>query len=94
MVIGFVSDKDVEHIKHLLPRDAVYYTTQASVPRAMDATELHRLLTDEGLNSLLCGPGVGHAYDRAVAESDQDDVIYVGGSTFIVADYLAEKQPQ
>lgn len=89
LVIGFVSDKDVEHIKDLLPRDAVYYTTQASVPRAMPADQLHAILTDIGLNSILCGPGVSEAYHRAVEDATENDIIYVGGSTFVVADYLA-----
>ncbi len=89
LVIGFVSDKDVEHIKDLLPRDAVYYTTQASVPRAMPADQLHAILTDIGLNSNLCGPGVSEAYRRAAEDSAENDIIYVSGSTFVVADYLA-----
>ncbi|MDE5552421.1 MAG: bifunctional folylpolyglutamate synthase/dihydrofolate synthase, partial [Muribaculaceae bacterium] len=89
LVIGFVSDKDVDHIKHLLPHDAIYYTTRASVPRAMDAEQLHNLLLSEGLNSVLCDGGVTAAYSQALKDADERDVIYIGGSTFVVADYLA-----
>lgn len=89
LVIGFVSDKDVDHIRHLLPKDAIYYTTRASVPRAMEAEQLHRLLLSEGLNSILCNNGVSSAYAQACRDASDNDVIYIGGSTFVVADYLA-----
>lgn len=88
LVIGFVSDKDVEAIMHLLPRDAVYYATRASVPRAMPAETLHDMLLAEGLDSHLITGGVAEAYDLAHRQSSPHDIIYVGGSTFIVADLL------
>lgn len=90
LVIGFVSDKDVQAIMHLLPRDAVYYATRASVPRAMPAETLHDMLLAEGLDSHLVPEGVAEAYRLARRQSSPDDIIYVGGSTFIVADLLAD----
>ncbi|MDE6010106.1 MAG: bifunctional folylpolyglutamate synthase/dihydrofolate synthase [Muribaculaceae bacterium] len=89
MVIGFVNDKDVAHIAPLLIKNADYYVTQASVPRAMPASELMAILQPLGLSCRLCPDGVAEAYKSALTDSAPDDVIYVGGSTFIVADYLA-----
>lgn len=90
IVIGFVSDKDVQHIVDLLPRDAEYYVTNASVPRAMPSEKLLPLLNGQGLRCTEVPEGVAEAYRRAKAESDpQKDIIFIGGSTFIVADFLA-----
>lgn len=89
MVIGFVSDKDVDHISHLLPGDAKYYVTKASVPRAMDAGNLLEILEGLGLDCELHAEGVAGAFEAAKADACADDIIYVGGSTFVVADYLA-----
>lgn len=90
IIIGFVNDKDVAHIVDLLPRDAEYFVTQASVPRAMSAVDLLPLLKKEGLNCRLIPEGVAKAYTDALAASDPErDIIFIGGSTFIVADLLA-----
>lgn len=88
IIIGFVSDKDVSHILEMLPTDAVYYFTQASVPRAMDCTKLNKLAEAKGLCGR-CFPSVAEAYEAAQKESAATDFIYVGGSTFVVADLLA-----
>lgn len=89
MVIGFVNDKDVVHIARLLPRNAEYYVTQASIPRAMPAEKLMDILTPLGLHCRLCEEGVTSACATAIADASTSDIIYIGGSTFIVADYLA-----
>ena len=89
MVIGFVNDKDVIHIARLLPKEAVFYVTQASIPRAMPAEKLMDILSPLGLECKMCGEGVSAAYETARAESAPSDIIYIGGSTFVVADYLA-----
>ena len=89
MVIGFVNDKDVVHIAPLLPREAIYYVTQASVPRAMPASRLIATLKPLGLDCRLFAGGVADAYANAAEDASTDDIIYVGGSTFIVADFLA-----
>ena len=75
VVIGFVSDKDISHILYMLPTDALYFFTQPSVERA--------LLTGSTFTS------VKDAYLAAKSGAAADDMIYVGGSTFIVADLLA-----
>ena len=88
IVIGFVSDKDVSHILEMLPQCATYYFTRASVPRAMDCHTLAGLAAAKGLHGRSY-PTVGQAYNEALKESATTDFIYVGGSTFVVADLLA-----
>lgn len=89
IVLGFVADKDVDHIMGLLPPDAAYYVTQADIPRAMDCRLLEGKLRDAGMRIEMCTPRVAEAYHAATAEAADSDVIYVGGSTFVVADLMA-----
>lgn len=88
IVLGFVADKDVCHIIDLFPRSATYYITNANIPRAMKADELQMLCAAAGIQgktySCVCD-----AYDAAISAASDNDIIYVGGSTFIVADLLA-----
>lgn len=88
MVIGMVGDKDVSGSLSLLPKNAIYYFTQASVKRAMDVKDIQKIGKTLGLNGN-CYPSVAEAYAAAKAESDVSDLIFVGGSSFIVADLLA-----
>lgn len=89
MVVGFVNDKDIAHILPLMPRDARYIFTRASVPRALPADELARRAAEAGLTGRTA-PDVESALRLAVetAGSDPGAMIFVGGSTFIVADAL------
>lgn len=87
-VIGFVNDKDVAHIVDLFPKDAEYYFTQASIPRAMKAEDVAEAFRKVGIKGIVI-PGVKDAYEAAEAAASPSDVIYVGGSTFVVADFLA-----
>lgn len=90
MVMGFVSDKDVDHILHLLPREHTdYYVTQASVPRAMPVERLAERFRAEGLGGRTF-PTVKEAVAAARQDAAPDDIIYIGGSTFIVADFLTD----
>ena len=88
MVIGFVNDKDVDHILPLFPEDALYYVTQAQIPRAMPYRDLAEKCAAHGFN-LAVYPSVAEAYEAAKNQAEADDIIYIGGSTFIVADLLA-----
>lgn len=90
MVVGFVADKDVRHILPLFPKDAVYYFTQASIPRAMHVGDLAVLAEEAGLHGRSFGK-VGEAFDAALSEASPADLVFVGGSTFVVADYLASQ---
>lgn len=87
-IIGFVADKDVDHILPMFPNDAKYYVTQADIPRAMDRNALLERCRELGLDARVF-PDARSAADAATSDSSTDDIIYIGGSTFIVADYLA-----
>ena len=87
MVIGFVKDKDIHAILKLMPSTAIYYFTNASIPRALPAHELKELaysyhLMGESYSS------VGLALKKAQENASGDDFIFVGGSTFVVAEVV------
>ena len=88
VVIGFVADKAIDKILKLLPPDACYYITQASIPRALPADQLAELFKKENLSGKVF-PSVEEAYRAAVEEAAPQDIVFIGGSTFIVADLLA-----
>lgn len=88
IVAGFVADKDVAHILNLFPRQATYYLTQAQIPRAMHVEDLQRLAAEHGIEGRAF-PTVAEAYQAALHAAAPQDLVYVGGSTFIVADLLA-----
>lgn len=85
MVIGMVKDKDIHHVLQLLPTDANYYFCQASIPRALDAEALAAQARAEGLHGAVVRD-VNEALAQAKANAGPDDMIFVGGSTFVVAD--------
>lgn len=86
-VIGMVADKDVRHILPLLPADAVYYFTRASIPRAMDEKELARIGRDAGLQGETY-PSIPEALAAAKHNAAKDDMIFIGGSTYTVAEIV------
>lgn len=88
IVLGMANDKDVSKVLTLLPKEAHYYFTRASVPRALDHQELQNSAKDLGLHGDSY-PTVELAYRAALEDSTPEDFIYIGGSTFIVADLLA-----
>ncbi len=87
MVIGFVNDKDIEHILDMLPQNAQYYFTQAQIERAKDAHEVSNIASLKGLHGM-CYKSVEDAFNAAKLNSMANDCIFIGGSTFIVADLL------
>lgn len=88
LVIGFVADKDVDHILPMFPKDAKYYVTQAQIPRALKWQDLLDRCRILGLDAEGY-PNVSTAYEAAKNAATQNDIVYIGGSTFIVADLLA-----
>ena len=90
IIIGMVNDKDISGVLALLPRDATYYFTKASVKRALPEHELYKLASDAGLQGD-CYPDVPSAVRAAQEKSLPEDFIFVGGSSFIVADLLANR---
>ena len=87
IVIGVVSDKDPAKVLALLPRDAHYYFCKADIPRAMDEHQLWSKAAEAGLRGNVY-PTVKEAFEAAKAAADPEDMIFVGGSTFVVAEIL------
>jgi dihydrofolate synthase/folylpolyglutamate synthase len=86
-VIGFVSDKDLSLVLPLFPQNAQYYFTRASVPRALDEKILQAEASSFNLKGE-CYPSVKIACEAALKNASAHDMIFVGGSTFVVADVL------
>ena len=92
IVCGFVADKDVDHILSLFPKEAIYYLTQAQIPRAMPVATLTEKAREHGIAGQSFST-VPEAYATALQAAEPQDLIYVGGSTFIVADLLLHLFP-
>jgi dihydrofolate synthase/folylpolyglutamate synthase len=88
IVFGMVNDKDITSVLALLPKNARYYFTQASVPRALPATDLAQQAAQFGLQGEKFST-VAEAFQAAKRNATENDFIFVGGSTFVVADAIA-----
>jgi len=87
MVIGMVGDKNIDGMLGLLPKNAIYYFTRASIPRALDQNELMQ----KALAFELKGTSyttIKEALSAAKKNAHPNDMIFVGGSTFVVAEVL------
>ena len=91
IVIGMVNDKDIRGVLDMLPRNATYYFTKASVNRALNEREVQRLAKEVAGLEGNTYPNVKEAFEAANANAQKDDLIFVGGSTFVVADLLNDK---
>jgi dihydrofolate synthase / folylpolyglutamate synthase len=87
MVIGFVSDKDLSQILPMLPVDAHYYFTRAKVERALDEKILQYKAEEYGLTGD-CYPDVKEAFKKARSLASVSDLVFIGGSSFVVAEVL------
>lgn len=87
MVIGFVNDKDISHILEMMPTEAEYYFTRASIPRALSADEVRAEASRYGLKGEAY-EDVASAFEAARRDATADDTIFVGGSTFVVGEFL------
>lgn len=85
MVLGMVNDKDVTKVLSMLPKNAWYIFCQATIPRAMDAEELSNKAFEVGLNGEVIRD-VNLAIEKAKNLATEDDLIFIGGSTFVVAE--------
>lgn len=83
-----VSDKDIDSSLSLMPQKAIYYFTKATVKRALDEFSLQKKAQAKGLTGN-CYPTVKQAYEAAISSASQNDIIYIGGSNFIVGDFLS-----
>ncbi len=88
MLFGVVADKDLEAISHLLPDKALYIPVQAKGERALPSDALREKLISFGLNCTQNFSSVEEGLSYALEIADNKDFIYIGGSTFIVAEAL------
>jgi dihydrofolate synthase/folylpolyglutamate synthase len=87
IILGFVNDKDLGSVLPLFPSDAYYYFTKASVPRALNEVSLKSQAAKYGLDGQSFSD-VGTALDCARKNAKQSDMIFIGGSTLIVAEVV------
>nr|WP_203583418.1 folylpolyglutamate synthase/dihydrofolate synthase family protein [Paludibacter sp. 221] len=87
IVVGMVNDKDITAVLSLLPRNAVYYFTQADIARALPADDLQRQASVFGLRGGSFS-SVKMAVEQAISESSPADMVFVGGSNFVVGEAL------
>ncbi len=88
IVLGMVNDKDISKILKLLPKNAIYYFCKAAIPRALDELELEKLAGKVGLKGKSFKT-VPLALEKAKKQAKAKDLIFVGGSTFTVADVIS-----
>lgn len=88
IVLGTVNDKDISKILSLLPKDATYYFVRADIPRALAEQELAKQAHDFNLKGLAY-PTVEAGLKAAKKAAKKTDMIFIGGSTFVVGDVLA-----
>ena len=87
IVFGMVDDKDIRNVLSMLPKNAVYYFTQANNHRAIPAQQVGVLAKEYGLSGNTY-PAVAQAYEEAKSSASEKDFIFIGGSSYIVADLL------
>lgn len=91
IVVGFMADKDLRHILPLFPASATYYFTQAQTTRALESQELQELAAQYGLIGQ-CYDNVNQALSTARDAAQKHDLIYVGGSMYVIAELLTAIQ--
>jgi dihydrofolate synthase/folylpolyglutamate synthase len=85
--MGVVNDKDISKILTILPKNAVYYFCKPNIPRGLDADNLKEQAAGFGLNGRNY-PSVKDAFKAAQTNAMEDDLVFVGGSTFVVAEVV------
>ncbi|EKT3957813.1 bifunctional folylpolyglutamate synthase/dihydrofolate synthase [Flavobacterium psychrophilum] len=86
-VLGFVNDKDLDDVLPLFPKKAKYFFSKPNIFRGLDAKILQEKATNFGLTGNIYN-SITEAYKEALELSSQNDFIYIGGSTFVVAEIL------
>jgi len=86
-VLGMVNDKDIDAVLELLPGDAVYYFCKADIPRGLDQNILKEKAFTKRLNGFSYD-SVKDALNAAQNAAKPNDLIFVGGSTFVVAEVV------
>ena len=91
IVFGMVDDKDIDHVLSMMPTDAVFYWVQPACKRAFSVDKVKETAERHGLHGTPF-PTVMAGYEAALKEADKDDFIFVGGSSYVVADLLSGLQ--
>ena len=87
IVFGVVNDKDLSSIIDLLPKKAMYYFCKPNIPRGLDSGELKQIFSTYNLKGKAYS-SVNEAYNAALNNAKKDDFIFIGGSTFVVAEII------
>ena len=87
MIWGMVNDKDISSVLQLLPTDATYYFVRPNIPRGLEAETLQKEAKNYNLHGK-CYPSISEAIKNAKKFSTPNDLIFIGGSTFVVADAI------
>lgn len=87
LVFGVVNDKDLESVLPFLPKEAKYFFAKPDIFRGLDGNILAEKAREFGLEGIVCN-SIPEAYAKAKAEAKAEDLIYIGGSTFVVAEIL------
>lgn len=92
IIFGAVNDKDVETVSKLLPKNANYIITQADVPRALDAKTLSQIFISQGQKVIFDFPIAQEAYNKGLEIINEDDLLIITGSIFLVGEILKNEQ--
>lgn len=87
IVLGFVKEKNIEKILSLFPKNAKYYFCSPKIDRGLGVEKLFSVASEYGLHGDVFN-SVSEAYDHALLNSDDEDFIYIGGSTFVIAEII------
>lgn len=87
IVLGVVNDKDLDEVLPLFPKNAIYYFCKPNIPRGLEALALKEKAAQYGLKGAILH-SVPEAYKKSKESANSNDFIYVGGSTFVVAEIL------
>lgn len=88
-IFGMVNDKDSSRVLALLPKDAHYYFSRADIPRALDPQILKKQAEAFGLNGQAFHE-IKKAFVAAKGSANAEDLIFIGGSTFVVAELFKQ----
>lgn len=91
IIIGFANDKDVTHIVEMFPEQAEYYFVNAQISRALPAKDLQVIAQKHGLHGKVYFT-IKEAYTQAIENAEANDLIFVGGSNFVVGEFLEGRE--
>jgi dihydrofolate synthase/folylpolyglutamate synthase len=87
IILGVVNDKDLNEILPLFPTNAIYYFCKPNIPRGLDAEILKQKAGEFNLKGEVYN-SVSESYNKALQKATKSDFIYLGGSTFVIAEIL------